>query len=170
MERGAQLVIAFWHQLVLDLQLADYSRVNDEGDEISNPENPGPCYSSRAMAMTHLAMYDAYVGVTQEAETYLTYAQLPPQPPGTSTTNLPSWSHYHTSFFTKSYRRSALQCSPMWAPRSFYPLIHCHTYHKVFEEVMQPCHACSGAAAYHRCSSGRQRSSAGAAGTVPEPR
>lgn len=71
-ERAAQFAVAFWHQLVLDLQLADYSRTNAAGDEISAPENPGPCYSSRAMAMVHLAMYDAYVGVTGDADTYIT--------------------------------------------------------------------------------------------------
>ena len=71
-ERAAQFAVAFWHQLVLDLQLADYSRTNAAGDELSAPENPGPCYSSRAMAMVHLAMYDAYVGVTGDADTYIT--------------------------------------------------------------------------------------------------
>lgn len=85
-QRGSQFIIAFWHQLVLDLQLADYSRVNSDGveDTIIDPENPGPCYASRAMAMVHLAMYDAFVGVTGDAATYLLYADadLPPAIPG----------------------------------------------------------------------------------------
>lgn len=71
----AQFIIAFWHQLILDLQLADYSRVDENETEVTAPENPGPCYSSRAMAIAHLAMYDAYVGVTGEGRTYLEYSK-----------------------------------------------------------------------------------------------
>jgi hypothetical protein len=83
-ERGAQFIIAFWHQLVLDLQLADYSRVGVDGKEVRAPENPGPAYASRALAIAHLAMYDAYVGVTRDDETYLKYkrAYLPVGIPG----------------------------------------------------------------------------------------
>jgi hypothetical protein len=73
MQRGAQFILAFWHQLVLDLQLADYSRVGANGQEVRAPENPGPAYASRALAIAHLAMYDAYVGVTGEGPTYLRY-------------------------------------------------------------------------------------------------
>ena len=72
-ERGAQCIVAFWHQIALDLQLADYSRTEDSGQEVMAPENPGPCYTSRAFAITHLAMYDAYVGITGDDSTYLTY-------------------------------------------------------------------------------------------------
>lgn len=38
------------------------------------PENPGPCYTSRAFAMTHIALYDAYVGITGEGATYHEYS------------------------------------------------------------------------------------------------
>ena len=75
MQVGIKFIIGFWHQVILDLQLADYSRTNDAGSEIMAPENPGPCYSSRAFAIAHLVMYDAYVGVTEEGATYLEYNQ-----------------------------------------------------------------------------------------------
>jgi hypothetical protein len=94
-ERGAQFIIAFWHQLVLDLQLADYSRVGADGNEVRAPENPGPAYASRALAIAHLAMYDAYVGVTRDAATYLTYKRvyLPVGIPGALLPLLPQTGH-----------------------------------------------------------------------------
>jgi hypothetical protein len=90
-ERGAQFLIAFWHQVVQDLQLADYSRSVD-GVEVRAPENPGPAYAARALAIAHIALYDAYVGVTGEAATYLKYApaDLPVGIPGARLSLLPS--------------------------------------------------------------------------------
>lgn len=89
-ERGSQFVIAFWHQIALDLHLADYSRTGPDGKEVMAPENPGPCYTSRSFAMTHVVMYDAYVGVTGEAATRLSYnkADLPKIKPGAESASL----------------------------------------------------------------------------------
>ena len=86
-ERGSQFMVAFWHQIALDLQLADYSRTGGNGEEVMAPENPGPCYTSRALAITHMAMYDAFVAISGDAPTYLTYnsTELPePVQPGVS--------------------------------------------------------------------------------------
>ena len=92
-QRGVQFIIAFWHQVILEMQLRDYSRRGPDGNEadpdVLPPENPGPCYASRAMAIAHLAMYDAYVGVTGDGMTYQTFApsQLPPPVPGVRSNN-----------------------------------------------------------------------------------
>lgn len=74
-EQAAQFLIAYWHGIILDTHLGDYSRTDPEGNEAMSPENPGPCYTSRAFAMAHIAMYDAYVGVTGEGNTYLDYKE-----------------------------------------------------------------------------------------------
>jgi hypothetical protein len=83
-ERGAQYLIAFWHQVIQDLHLADYSRVGPDGKEVMAPEHPGPTYAARCLAIAHLVLYDAYVGVMGNASTYLTYspADLPIGIPG----------------------------------------------------------------------------------------
>jgi hypothetical protein len=81
-ERDAQFLIAFWHQVVQDIHLADYSRFVD--NKVEAPTFPGPVYDARALAIVYLAMYDAYVGVTGDAATYLKYspADLPTGIPG----------------------------------------------------------------------------------------
>ena len=63
--------IKFWHAVALKAQLEDYSHQG------VRPQQDGPCYTSRMSAMVHLAIYDAYVGVSREASTYLEYQSLP---------------------------------------------------------------------------------------------
>jgi hypothetical protein len=41
------------------------------------PEVIGPAYTTRAFAMVHIAMYDAFVGFTGDGETYYSYSSLP---------------------------------------------------------------------------------------------
>lgn len=65
-------VVKFWHGVAVQATKEDYSQ---DGQE---PEEVGPCYSSRISAMVHVAMYDAYVGITEEGSTYYTYDQQPP--------------------------------------------------------------------------------------------
>jgi hypothetical protein len=43
-----------------------------------DPDQPVITYASRAQAIVHLAIYDAYVGVTGAAPTYLKYRPLLP--------------------------------------------------------------------------------------------
>ncbi len=72
--------ILFWNQVSLDANKTDFS--SDKPETPINSEQGGPTRTSRALAIVHLAMYDAYVGVTGAAATYLTYA------PTAGTTNV----------------------------------------------------------------------------------
>lgn len=62
--------ILYWNQIALDVTKADFST----SDPTINPtpQQGGPTRTSRALAMVHLAMYDAWVGV-QGGPKYLTY-------------------------------------------------------------------------------------------------
>jgi hypothetical protein len=48
-----------------------------EAGKILPPKVEGPAYVTRAFAICHLAMYDAYVGISRDSKTYLTYEGLP---------------------------------------------------------------------------------------------
>jgi Vanadium chloroperoxidase N-terminal domain len=65
-------VIKYWHSAALDAQKEDYSH------EGKPPEQNGPCYTSRISALVHIAIYDAYVGITREGDLYHTYDADPP--------------------------------------------------------------------------------------------
>ena len=45
----------------------------------------GPAFTSRALAIIHLAMWDAYVGISQDAGTYCDYDSLPDVDEGVTT-------------------------------------------------------------------------------------
>ena len=62
--------ILFWNQVALDACKTDFSSATPADDP--TPQQPGPTYSSRALAIIHLAMYDSYAAVTG-AGTYLSY-------------------------------------------------------------------------------------------------
>jgi Vanadium chloroperoxidase N-terminal domain/PAP2 superfamily len=62
--------ILFWNQVALDASKVDFSSA-DPAAKIS-PQQVGPTRNSRAMAIVHLAMYDAYAGV-KSGSTYLSY-------------------------------------------------------------------------------------------------
>lgn len=64
--------VKYWHGVAVEASKDDYSH------EGQSPEAIGPCYSSRISAMVHVAMYDAYVGITKEGNMYNTYGQKPP--------------------------------------------------------------------------------------------
>jgi Vanadium chloroperoxidase N-terminal domain len=66
--------ILFWNEVVLDATKEDFSSANP-------PEQGGPTRTSRALAIVHLAMYDAYFGILGSS-TYLNYA---PEAPKTNT-------------------------------------------------------------------------------------
>ena len=62
--------ILFWNDVCLAANKKDFST---EKPEMSpDPEQGGPTRTSRAFAIVHLAMYDAYVGI-DGGDTYLTY-------------------------------------------------------------------------------------------------
>lgn len=68
--------ILYWNEVALDANLV--SHTNDKR------EQTGPTLSSRALAIVHLAMYDAYVGVNTAAGLSPYLPGLPPPEPGAS--------------------------------------------------------------------------------------
>ena len=52
--------ILYWNNVALEANRRDFS--NLPGTDKPVPEQPGPTLSSRALAIVHLAMYDAYAG------------------------------------------------------------------------------------------------------------
>jgi hypothetical protein len=69
--------ILHWNQIALDAVKTDFSTSSPAIDP--SPQQGGPTRTSRALAIVHLAMYDAYMGITGEGGTYLQYepAKLP---------------------------------------------------------------------------------------------
>ena len=67
--------ILYWNAVALEANKVDFSRDKPEG-----PEQGGPTLSSRALAIVHLAMYDAYAKTSGEGlNPYILSA--PPPPP-----------------------------------------------------------------------------------------
>ncbi len=64
--------ILFWNDVAIEANRRDFS--------MQNPQQGGPTLSSRALAIIHLAMYDAYFGVTGTKSSYL--PNLPVVPSG----------------------------------------------------------------------------------------
>lgn len=73
--------ILFWNQVALEACKTDFSWPEPRPPEVV-PQQPGPTYTSRALAIVHLGMYDAFFGVRGGADTYLDYSAEPP--PGTT--------------------------------------------------------------------------------------
>ena len=69
--------ILFWNAVALEANRVSHS---DPGKR----EQTGPTLSSRALAIVHLAMYDAYAGVVNNAIAFPPYSPAPPPPRGTS--------------------------------------------------------------------------------------
>lgn len=66
--------ILYWNEVALETNRRDFRNVPGSGAPM--PEQGGPTLSSRALAMVHLAMYDAHAGAVN------TPATLPPYLPG----------------------------------------------------------------------------------------
>jgi vanadium chloroperoxidase len=74
--------ILYWNEVALEANRRDFSNV--PGTDRPRPEQPGPTLSSRALAIVHLAMYDAHAGATN-SPAIPRYLPAPPNPPaGTS--------------------------------------------------------------------------------------
>ena len=71
--------ILHWNQVALDAAKADFS--SSDPSVNPSPEQGGPTRTSRALAMVHVAMYDAYVGI-KGGPKYLSYASG--ETPGTT--------------------------------------------------------------------------------------
>jgi Vanadium chloroperoxidase N-terminal domain/PAP2 superfamily len=71
--------ILYWNQVALDAAKTDYS--TDDPAKNPSPQQMGPTRTSWALAIVHLAMYDAYVGIKGGSK-YLTYSST--ETPGSS--------------------------------------------------------------------------------------
>ena len=65
-------VILYWNQISLDVTKVDFSTSDPAVNP--TPEQRGPTRTSRALAIIHLAMYDAWVSI-QGGPKYLTYSK-----------------------------------------------------------------------------------------------
>jgi hypothetical protein len=72
--------IRYWNQIALDANALDHTPVV-AGDSRIFGEQLGPTRTSRALAIIHIALFDA---VNAIAGGYRSYTGLPPAPPGTS--------------------------------------------------------------------------------------
>jgi hypothetical protein len=70
--------ILYWNAVALEANRRDFSNV--PGTDKPAPEQGGPTLSSRALAIVHLAMYDAHAGVINNAATLPRYSSTPPNP------------------------------------------------------------------------------------------
>jgi vanadium chloroperoxidase len=68
--------ILFWNQVALEANRVSHTNGKDE--------QTGPTLSSRALAIVHLAMYDAYAGVTNDPPNLPRYLPNPPPPGGSA--------------------------------------------------------------------------------------
>lgn len=73
--------ILFWNDVALEANKTDFSFV-PEGAKGPQPEQGGPTLSSRALAITHLAMYDAYAGAVNDPGPLPRYIATPASPAG----------------------------------------------------------------------------------------
>lgn len=67
--------ILFWNAVALEANRISHT-------EPDKRQQNGPALSSRALAIVHLAMYDAFAAVTNQPANFPRYLALPPLPPG----------------------------------------------------------------------------------------
>ena len=61
--------IEFWHDVCMEVVRRDFSK--KPSGAAASPDQGGPTRTSRALAIAHLAMHDAFFGTTTPASTYL---------------------------------------------------------------------------------------------------
>lgn len=59
-----------WHEFFLDLTSLDHTTVAGEADDVTFAEQLGPCRSSRALAILHLAVFEAVNAIYKRFESY----------------------------------------------------------------------------------------------------
>lgn len=67
--------IEFWHDVCMEIVRRDFSK--KPSGLPASPEQDGPTSTTRALAIAHLAMHDAYFGTTAPASTYLQKSNPP---------------------------------------------------------------------------------------------
>ncbi len=70
--------ILYWNNVALEANKRDFSNV--PGTDKPAPEQGGPTLSSRALAIVHLAMYDAHAGARNDAVNLPRYLSAPSNP------------------------------------------------------------------------------------------
>lgn len=73
--------ILYWNNVALEANKRDFTMV-PPGEDGPRPEQGGPTLSSRALAIIHLAMYDAHAGVVNNPVSLPRYLASPPTPAG----------------------------------------------------------------------------------------
>ena len=73
--------ILYWNDVALEAFRRDFTEV-PPGETRPRPEQPGPTLSSRALAIVHLAMYDAHAFVINNPATLPPYESGLVAPPG----------------------------------------------------------------------------------------
>jgi vanadium chloroperoxidase len=84
--------ILFWNDVALEANRVSHTNGKNE--------QTGPTLSSRALAIVHLAMYDAYAGVINDASKLPRYIAAPPSPsagPSPATENAAVAAAAHTT-------------------------------------------------------------------------
>lgn len=74
--------ILYWNAVALEANRRDFS--NAPGKDRPEPEQGGPTLSSRALAIVHLAMYDAYAGAVNTPASLPRYLPAPVSPAAAS--------------------------------------------------------------------------------------
>jgi hypothetical protein len=72
--------ILYWNEVALEANRRDFSNV--PGTSAPNPEQGGPTLSSRALAIVHLAIYDAHAAIANSVGLPRYLPTVPPPPPG----------------------------------------------------------------------------------------
>ena len=75
-EDALAAVVLHWHKICLDAALQDFSTLNPDGS-MASAEQPVATYQSRAMAIAHVALHDAYVAVTGDDDPYSELCDVP---------------------------------------------------------------------------------------------
>jgi hypothetical protein len=73
--------ILYWNDVALEVHRRDFSFPEDEEGHVIGPQQGGPTRTSRALAIVHIAMYDAWNGAQATGKNYLGGAGLPSLPP-----------------------------------------------------------------------------------------
>lgn len=99
--------ILFWNAVALEANRVSHS-------DPSKMEQTGPTLSSRALAIVHLAMYDAFAGIENNAATFPRYLPDPP-PVGTSHRDAVAGAAY----WTKHVATLSTNISRTWSRRTY---------------------------------------------------
>lgn len=74
-------VIQRWHDYALECSRLDFTPPSSGDPRATFKQQPGPCRTSRALAIVHLSMYDAVQSI---AKRYKTYTSMPSFPGGSN--------------------------------------------------------------------------------------